>query len=135
MGLDAGVSVWVVCALSIAVVVAGFPLSGITRRAGAVISVARQAMTMIADKSIPDAAKEEWLQQASFRLLVQFGAILLATFVLLALSGSVLWLGAWTGAAPIETSLELLSRWQVILGSSALFIAAFWLGAWRRGRR
>jgi len=100
-----------------------------------VISVARQAMTMIADKSIPDAAKEEWLQQASFRLLVQFGAILLATFVLLALSGSVLWLGAWTGAAPIETSLELLSRWQVILGSSALFIAAFWLGAWRRGRR
>ena len=135
MGLEASAGAWAVCTLSVAVFVAGFPFSGITWRAALVIAVAREAMAMIADKTIPDAAKEEWLQQASFRLFMQFGAILLVTLVLLTASGLVLWLGEWLGIAPLETSLNLLSRWQVILGGSVLFIVAFWLGGWRKGRR
>ena len=128
MGLEASAGVWVVCALSVVAFIVAFQVSGIVARARGVLAVARQAMAVMADKSIDDAEKEAWMQHSSLRLFGQFAWIAAATLGVLAAAGMVLWLGDLAGFAPLGASVDFLSRWQVILGTSVVFIVAFWLG-------
>ena len=125
MTSDAGVLV--VGLAAIAAFVGAFHFSGLVARSLAVVTVARETMAVIADKTLDDAEKEPLVQRAALRLFGHFGLITLAAIVLLAVPGLVMWGGDLIGLAPFIAVTRFLLSWEVIVGATVLIVAAVWL--------
>ena len=122
---DAGVLV--VGLVAIAAFVAVFHVSGLVARALAALTVAREAMAVIADKTLDDEEKEPLVQRAALRLFGQFGLITLTAIVVLAVPGVAMWGGDLIGLAPFAAVSDFLLSWEVIIGATVAILAAVWL--------
>ncbi len=125
MTWDAGVLI--VGLAAIAAFVAVFHVSGLVARALAALTVARETMTVIADKTLDDEEKEPLVQRAALRLFGQFGVITLTAIVLLVVPGVVMWGGDLIGLAPFAAVSHFLLSWEVIIGATVAILAAVWL--------
>ena len=122
---DAGVLV--VGLVAIAAFVAVFHVSGLVARALAALTVAREAMAVIADKTLDDEEKEPLVQRAALRLFGKFGLITLTAIVVFAVPGLVMWGGDLIGLAPFATVSDFLLSWEVIIGATLTILTAVWL--------
>ncbi len=125
MTWDAGVLI--VGLADIAAFVAVFHVSGLVARALVALTVARETMAVISDKSLDDEEKEPLVQRAALRLFGQFGLITLTAIVLLAVPGVVMWGGDLIGLAPLAAVSDFLLSWEVIIGATVAILAAVWL--------
>ena len=125
MTWDAGVLV--VGLAAIAAFVAVFHVSGLVARALAALTVARETMAVIADKTLDDEEKEPLVQQAALRLFGQFGLITLTGIVVLAVPGVVMWGGDLIGLAPFAAVSDFLLSWEVIIAATMAILAVVWL--------
>ncbi len=122
---DAGVVV--VGLVAIAAFVAVFHVSGLVARALAALTVAREAMAVIADKTLDDEEKEPLVQRAALRLFGKLGLITLTAIVVFAVPGLVMWGGDLIGLAPFATVSGFLLSWEVIIGATLTILTAVWL--------
>jgi hypothetical protein len=129
MTSDAGVLA--VGLATIATFVAAFHVSGLVARALAALTVARETMGVIADKTLDDEKKEPLVQRAAIRLFGQFGLITATSIVVLAVPGLVMWGSDLIGLAAFAAVSDFLLNWEVIIGATVVIPAANWL--MRRG--
>ena len=112
---------------AIAAFVAAFYWSGLVARASAAVGVAQDAMTVIGDKTLEDEEKQPLVQAAALRLFGHFGLITLTAFLVLLAPGLVIWLADMAGVAPLSAVTDFLLSWQVILISTVVIGAGFWI--------
>ena len=113
---------------SMAAFVAAFRVSRLVTQARAVVTVASQAMAVIAEKTLNDEEKQRLVQRAALHLCGQFLLITLTAIVVLAVPGVVIWVGDLIGLAPFAGVTDLLLSWELIIGATVLIVAAGWLG-------
>ena len=127
-------TVWVAL-LSVAAFLAAFGLSGIVRVALSAVEIARHAVSVMRDDAFDDDAREAAVQAASLRLLRVFFSIAVRSVLVLLVSVAPIWGAEQAGIAEGEDVIALLSRWDVILGSTIAICALYMLKVrlWRQG--
>src|SRR5687767_14928266 len=95
--------------------VVAFWFFDVVRFATRVRETTRNAVAAMRDSTLDDLAREEAMQRASRRLIVDFAAILLRGGLALAVSLIPIGLVSWLGLAPADRVFQFLSRRDVIL--------------------
>jgi len=113
---------------SMAAFVAAFRVSRLVTQARAVVTVASQAMAVIAEKTLNDEEKQRLVQRAALHLFGQFFLITLTAILMLAVPGVIIWVGDLIGLAPFAAVTDLLLSWQIIVGATVLILVAGFLG-------
>ncbi len=108
----------------------GFYFAGVVPAAGRALVTARAASAVMRDPALHDDDKEVAVRTAGISLLGSFVSILLRSLVAIVASLAPILLADLLGLADIATMLAFLSRWDVILVTSAAMIAV-WLIARR----
>ncbi len=116
---------------ALAAFVIAFACSGLVRRAAAAVGTARGALAVIADARLTDDEKEPRVRQAALDLFGSFAQITVRGVAVLAVAAAPVGLAAGLGLAPAAAVAGFLASWPVILGASAVMVAA-WLIAKRR---
>ena len=127
-------TVWVAL-LSGAAFLAAFGLSGIVRVALSAVEIARHAISVMHDDAFDDDAREAAAQAASLRLLRVFFSIAVRSVLVLLVSVAPIWGAEQAGLCERGDVIALLSRWDVILGSTIAICALYMLKVrlWRQG--
>jgi hypothetical protein len=127
-------TVWVAL-LSVAAFLAAFALSGIVRVALSAVETARQVVCVMRDDGFNDDAREAMAQAASVRLLRAFFSIAVRSVLVLLVTVAPILVAEQAGLTEGEAVIALLSRWDVILGSTVAICALYALkvGLWRHG--
>ena len=97
-----------------------FTISGLIAVARRAISRATTALAVMRDPALDDDAKEAEVQKASLALFRDFGGIVLRSALVLTGAAVPLYVSDLAGIVPVETTLNWLMRWDVIIGASAL---------------
>ena len=124
MTWDAGVVV--VGLTSIAAFVVAFHFSGLVFRVRGAVTLATQAMAVIAKNTLDDDTRELLVQRAAIRMFAQFVQITLSSILVLAVPGAIIWMGEQIGLAPLAAVSEFLLSWEVIIGATVLGLATAW---------
>jgi hypothetical protein len=90
-----------------------------------VLTTTQQAVAIMRDAGIDDAAREKAIQRASIGLIADFGSILLRAVLALAASLLPVWLAGAAGLARPGDVFEFLSRWDVILAATGVMIVGY----------
>jgi hypothetical protein len=124
-----------VALLSVAAFLVAFSLSGIVRVALSAVEIARDAVGMMRDDALDDDAREAAVQAASLRLLGVFLSLAVRSVLVLLISVAPIWGAEQAGIAQSVDVIGLLSRWDVILGSTIAICALYMLKVrlWRQG--
>ena len=90
---------------------------------------------MMRDDALDDDAREAAVQAASLRLLGVFLSLAVRSVLVLLVSVAPIWGAEHAGVAEGEDVIGLLSRWDVILGSTIAICALYMLKVrlWRQG--
>ena len=120
-------------AASMLVFMAALWLCGIVRTGAEALSTAREAVAVLADEAIGEAAREEHIQRAALRLLGATFSILGRTLVAALASAVPIVLADWAGLASTADLIGFLARWDVILAATILMSAGYlvWVKVWR----
>ena len=116
-----------VALLSVAAFLVAFSLSGIVRVALSAVEIARDAVGMMCDDALDDDAREAAVQAASLRLLGVFLSLAVRSVLVLLVSVAPIWGAEQAGVAEGEDVIGLLSRWDVILGSTIAICTLYML--------
>ena len=115
--------------LSAALFAAALRLSRIERAAADALAIAREALAVMRDPALDEAAKERLVQRRALTLVGK-AALLTATGVaVVALPFLLLLLFHAAGLAPLEDTLALAASWPMLALAAALGVAA-WLVPW-----
>jgi hypothetical protein len=127
-------TVWVAL-LSVVVFLAAFRLSGIVGVALSAIEIALPTVSAMRDSSLDDDDRERAVRAASLRLFGVFFSLLLRSLLVLLVSVALIWGAEQAGIAQSEAVIILLTRWDVILGSTVSICALYVLKVrvWRQG--
>lgn len=118
---------------SIAVFLGALWLFGVVRISSGALLSTRDAVAVMRDESLDDAAREKAVRRASLRLLGVFMSILLRSALALAVSLLPIGLAALAGHVEPAEVFHYLSRWDVILLSSVTITVGYLI--WIRIRR
>jgi len=126
-------SAWVAL-LSAAAFVAAFSLSGIVQVALSAVEIARHAVSVMRDDAFDDDSRESAVQAASLRLLRVFLSISVRSVLVVLVSVAPIWGADQAGITEGEAVIALLSRWDVILGSTIAMCVLYLLKVrlWRQ---
>lgn len=89
------------------------------------INTAKQAVGRMRDDALDDDAREAAVKTASIRLLGAFGTIFLRSAAALVSAGLPIWTAEQAGFMDSYLVIRFLSRWDVILGTSAAICAGY----------
>jgi hypothetical protein len=109
----------------IAVFVVALRISGVVGASAGVLTTTQQAVAIMRDGSIDDAAREKAIQRASIGLIASFGSILLRAALALAASLLPVWLAGMADLARPRDVFEFLSRRDVILAATGVMIVGY----------
>lgn len=112
-----------VASLSIFAIALG--LSGVAGVAAGVLTTTQDAVAVMRDATLDEAAREKAIQRASVRLLSDAAGILVRAALSVAVSLVPIWLVDATGLAPFESVIAFLSRWDVVLIASVVMVAGY----------
>ena len=111
--------------LSIGVFICALQFLGIVQVAADTLVTARKAISTIQDNSLDDRAREKKLQRAALQLFGAFITILIRSLFTLLASFLPIWLASLMGLVKIEDVIHFLSRWDVIVITTVLIVAAY----------
>lgn len=115
-------------ALSIAGFVLVFLASDLVGKSKQVFEISNQAMAAMRDPALDDEAREKAVQKASIQLFGSFFG--LAFRFAAAIAGAVLplWIADLSGWIPLADSFAFLSRIDVLVGTTVMMLALWWVG-------
>jgi hypothetical protein len=118
---------------SVAFMAAGLWLFGVTRAAAAVLATTRTTAATMRDPSLDDLAREKAAQRASLTLMAGFGSIVVRTALALGAALIPVWIASRQGLASAGSVFHFLSRWDVLLFTTAAMIGGYLLAVrpWR----
>ena len=111
--------------VSIAVFISALWVFGVVRVSSDALVSTREAVAVMRDESLDDAAREKAVRRASLRLLGAFLSILVRSALAFAASLLPIWLAARTGIVRTEEVFRYLARWDVILTSSVILTVGY----------
>lgn len=120
---------WVAIALSIALFCWCLHAFRLVPASLEAVSTARQAAGVMRDPALGDDEKESRVQAAALRLFRLFATITLRAAAALLVPLAAVLLLAWSGLVDLDAVVATATSWPVILGTTALMVAA--LVAWR----
>jgi len=115
-----------VAIFSVLLFLVAFQLVRIVPAARRAIAIAQGALGAMRDPALNDDAREKAVQRASIALFGAFGSILLRSLLALAAAVAPIWLADQVGWAQTESVVDLLSRWDIIVGASVLICGLFY---------
>lgn len=122
----------VIAIMSIVVFVAGLWVSGMARVAAGALATTRGAIAVMRDEDLTDEAREKAVQRASFQLLRAFRSMLVRGTAVLLASIFPVWAVSLAGLVEVEDVFQYLSRWNVIVTTSAVITVGYivWMRRW-----
>ena len=111
--------------VSVAFMAAGLWLFGVAHAASAVLATTRSTAAAMRDPALDDRAREKAVQRASLSLMAGFGSIVVRTALALGAALLPVWIASQQGLAPADGVFHFLSRWDVILITSAAMIGGY----------
>jgi hypothetical protein len=111
--------------LSVAVMAVGLWVFGVSRAAESVLATTRRAAATMRDPALDERAREKAVQRASLVLMAGFGSIVVRAALALAAALLPVWIASRGGLAPAAGVFHFLSRWDVILATSAAMVGGY----------
>jgi hypothetical protein len=100
-------------------------LVGVIPASAGAVAIARDALSVLRDAELDDAAREKAVQRASVRLLTTFFSILARGAAAIGASLVPIWLADVAGIAPSDHVIEFLARWDVIAIASVVIVIGY----------
>jgi len=122
--------------LGASLVVVGFAILahyvGLVPRTTEVVAIAREAIAVLKDPQMDDEVKERVMQRNAILLFKLLGLLLLGSAVALSVPIAMIWLAERVGLLSLDSSLDMLLRWDFILAVTIVGLAVY-LGLRRLG--
>lgn len=99
-----------------------FDLVGRTKQA---IAISREALETIGDSGMTDLQKERFLQSSSLRLFKLLGQLVVGSVCALFIPLGVVWAGQLGGLVALDAVIEILFRWDFIVGASVVGVVVY----------
>lgn len=123
--------------LGASLVVAGFVILAhyvrLVPRTAEVVATARESIEVLKDPQLDDDAKEQFMQRSAIVLFKLLAQLLLGSLVALLIPFAVIWLAEMAGLLSLNSSIEMLLRWDFLLAATVTVFAAYF-GLRRLGR-
>lgn len=115
--------------LGACLVVAGFVVLahfvGLIPRTAEVVSRSKESIAVLKDPQLDDDAKEQFMQRNAVALFKLLALLLLGSAIALLAPFAVIWLAEKVGLLSLDSTMEMLLRWDFLLGATVVGFAAF----------
>jgi len=98
---------------------------GLVQRTKEVVAIGQAASRTLRDASLSDSEKEHRMQQNSLALFRLLAVLILGTFFALAIPLAVIWVLQLAGILSVKGVLQMLARWDFIVGATFLGILVY----------
>jgi hypothetical protein len=123
--------------LGASLVVVGFVVLahfvGLIPKTAEVLARTRESIAVLKDPQLDDDSKERHMQQNAIVLFKLLGLLLLGSAVALLTPFAIIWLADIAGLLSLDSSIDMLLRWDFLLGATVIGFAAYY-GLRRFGR-
>jgi hypothetical protein len=123
--------------LGASLVVVGFVVLahfvGLIPKTAEVLARTRESIAVLKDPQLDDDSKERHMQQNAIVLFKLLGLLLLGSAVALLTPFAIIWLADIAGLLSLNSSIDMLLRWDFLLGATVIGFAAYY-GLRRFGR-
>ncbi len=116
--------------LGASLVVVGFVVLahfvGLIPKTAEVLARTRESIAVLKDPQLDDDSKERHMQQNAIVLFKLLGLLLLGSAVALLTPFAIIWLADITGLLSLDSSIDMLLRWDFLLGATVIGFAAYY---------
>ena len=116
--------------LGASLVVVGFVVLahfvGLIPKTAEVLARTRESIAVLKDPQLDDDSKERHMQQNAIVLFKLLGLLLLGSAVALLTPFAIIWLADIAGLLSLNSSIEMLLRWDFLLGATVIGFAAYY---------
>lgn len=100
-------------------------LLGIVDRTRDVVSICRNAVTILQDPRVADDEKEKQMRQNSLRLFTLLAILIAGTLIAVTLPLFAIWLVQFSGLWSVNEVLNLFLRWDFLIGATVFGVLAY----------
>ena len=99
---------------------------GLIPKTAEVLARTRESIAVLKDPQLDDDSKERHMQQNAIVLFKLLGLLLLGSAVALLTPFAIIWLADITGLLSLDSSIDMLLRWDFLLGATVIGFAAYY---------
>ena len=116
--------------LGASLVVVGFVVLahfvGLIPKTAEVLARTRESIAVLKDPQLDDDSKERHMQQNAIVLFKLLGLLLLGSAIALITPFAIIWLADIAGLLSLDSSIDMLLRWDFLLGATVIGFAAYY---------